>query len=125
MAQRQGESPAEIPREGPGSVRLLSRSTAVVRERGYSYSKHRRDDGVQALERITATLPMQPDRVEQREFEYERHGTLTLIANFHVVTGELVALTVGPTRTEENFVAHVVQTVATDPGRRGFSWWIS
>jgi transposase len=71
--------------------------------------------GIQALERIAATLPMQPGRVERREFEYERHGTLTLIANFHVVTGELVAATLGPTRTEEDFVAHVAQTVATDP----------
>src|SRR5208337_4663484 len=52
------------------------------------------------LERIAATLPMQPGRVERREFEYERHGTLTLIANFHVVTGQLVAATLGPTRTE-------------------------
>jgi len=30
---------------------------------------------------------MQPGRVERREFEYERHVTLRLIANFHVVTG--------------------------------------
>ena len=62
---------------------------------------------------------MQPGRVERREFEYERHGTLSLIANFHVVTGELVAPTLGPTRTEEDFVAHVAQTVATD---REASW---
>ena len=71
--------------------------------------------GIQALERIAATLPMQPGRVELREFEYERHGTLTLIGNFHVVTGEIVAPTLGPTRTEQDFVAHVTQTVATDP----------
>ncbi len=71
--------------------------------------------GIQARERIAATLPMVPGRVEAREFEYERHGTLTLIGNFHVVTGELVAPTLGPTRTEQDFVAHVAQTVATDP----------
>ena len=71
--------------------------------------------GIQALERIAATLPMGPGRQERREFEYERHGTLTLIGNFHVVTGELIAPTLGPTRTEEDFVAHVRQTVATDP----------
>ena len=71
--------------------------------------------GIQALERIAVTLPMQPGRVELREFEYERHGTLTLIGNFHVVTGEIVAPTLGPTRTEQDFVAHVTQTVATDP----------
>ncbi len=70
--------------------------------------------GIQALERIAATWPMGPGRVERREFEYERHGTLTLIGNFHVVTGELIAPSLGPTRTECDFVAHVTQTVATD-----------
>jgi hypothetical protein len=71
--------------------------------------------GIQALERIAATLPMTPGRVECREFEYKRHGTTTLIGNFHVVTGQLVAPTLGPTRTEADFVQHVAQTVATDP----------
>jgi transposase len=71
--------------------------------------------GIQALERIAATLPMKPGRVECREFEYERHGTLTLIGNFHVVTGQLLAPTLGPTRTEADFVQHVAQTVNTDP----------
>src|SRR3954465_2223623 len=49
--------------------------------------------GIQALERVAATIPMQPGHIELREFEYERHGTLTFIGNFHVVTGELVAPT--------------------------------
>lgn len=71
--------------------------------------------GIQALERITATLPMTPGHTECREFEYQRHGTTTLIGNFHVVTGQLVAPTLGPTRTETDFVQHVAQTVATDP----------
>jgi transposase len=72
--------------------------------------------GIQALERIAPTLPMGPGQTECREFEYARHGTLTLIGNFHVVTGELLAPSLGPTRTETDFVAHVAQTVATDPG---------
>lgn len=71
--------------------------------------------GIQALERIAATLPMQPGHTECREFEYKRHGTLTLIGNFDVVTGQLIAPTLGATRTEEDFVRHVSQTVATDP----------
>lgn len=71
--------------------------------------------GIQALERIAATLPMTPGHTECREFEYLRHGTTTLIGNFHVVTGQLVAPTLGPTRTEPDFVHHVAQTVATDP----------
>jgi transposase len=71
--------------------------------------------GIQALERVAATLAMKPGQVECREFEYKRHGTTTLIGNFHVVTGQLVAPTLGPTRTEADFVQHVAQTVATDP----------
>jgi transposase len=71
--------------------------------------------GLQALERIAATLPLKVGRVERREFEYERHGTLSLIGNFHVVTGQLVSPTLGPTRTEGDFVRHVGQTVALDP----------
>ncbi len=71
--------------------------------------------GIQALERVAATLPMQPGPVACREFEYKRHGTTTRIGNFHVVTGQLLAPTLGPTRTEADCVGPVAQTVATDP----------
>lgn len=71
--------------------------------------------GVQALERAAPTLPMQRGRCERREFEYLRHGTQTLIGNFHVVTGKLIAPTIQATRTEPDFVKHIAQTVATDP----------
>jgi len=71
--------------------------------------------GIQALERKAPTLPMRPGLVERREFEYIRHGTRCLIVNFEVATGRIVAPTVGPTRTEVDFVAHIAQTVASDP----------
>ncbi len=71
--------------------------------------------GVQALERAAPTLPMRAGQVERREFEYVRHGTLSFIVNFDVVTGAVVAPSCGPTRTEADFVAHLRQTVATDP----------
>ena len=58
---------------------------------------------------------MRPGLIERREFEYIRHGTLCLIANFQVATGQILAPTLGPTRTEADFVAHILQTVATDP----------
>ena len=38
-----------------------------------------------------------------------------MIVNFEVATGRIVAPTVGPTRTEVDFGAHIAQTVATDP----------
>ena len=71
--------------------------------------------GIQALERKHPTIPMGPGRVERREFEYLRHGTLTLIANFDVARGQVIAPSLGPTRTEEDFVAHLAHTVASDP----------
>jgi hypothetical protein len=70
--------------------------------------------GIQALEPLHPTLPMKPGLIERREFEYTRHGTQCLIANFEVATGDVIAPSVGATRTEEDFVAHVEQTVATD-----------
>ena len=71
--------------------------------------------GIQALERIAPTKPMEPGRVERREFEYERHGTLSLIANFDVVSGQVVSPSLGPTRTEADFAAHIERTIALDP----------
>jgi transposase len=71
--------------------------------------------GIQALQRIAATKPMQPGRPVCIEFEYKRHGTQTLIANLEVTTGELVSPTIGATRTDEDFARHVATTVAADP----------
>jgi len=74
--------------------------------------------GIQALERKHPTKPMRPGDVEKREFEYIRRGTLTLIANFDVATGEVPAPSLGPTRTEVDFAAHIAHTVATDPNAK-------
>jgi hypothetical protein len=71
--------------------------------------------GIQASERIAPTRPMKPGQVERREFEYARHGTQCLIGNFEVATGRVIAPTVPPTRTEEDFARHIAATVATDP----------
>lgn len=71
--------------------------------------------GMQAVERKFPTKPTRPGLTELREFEYVRHGTQCLIANFHVATGQVIAPTVGQTRTEDDFAAHVAQTVDTDP----------
>ena len=58
--------------------------------------------GLQALERKAPSRPMTYGACERIEFEYTRHGTLTLIGNFEVTTGELMTPTIGPTRTEAN-----------------------
>lgn len=52
---------------------------------------------------------------ERQEYEYIRHGTQCLIANFEVATGKPQTPSLGATRTEADFVAHIAQTVATAP----------
>jgi transposase len=71
--------------------------------------------GVQALERKDPNLPLAPGMVERREFEYIRHGTCSFIINRDVVTGQIIAPSDGPTRTEQDFLEHIKHTVATDP----------
>ena len=71
--------------------------------------------GIQALERAAPTIALRPGQPERREFEYIRHGTLSLMANFAVATGQIIRPSLGPTRTEDDFVAHVRQTVSSDP----------
>jgi len=70
--------------------------------------------GIQALERTMVT-PMRSGDVERVEFESTRHGTQCLLANFDVVSGQVIAPTVSATRTEADFAAHLQQTVALAP----------
>jgi hypothetical protein len=71
--------------------------------------------GIQALEPIHPVHPMGPGQPEAVEFEYERNGTQALIANFEVATGRVIVPSIGDTRTEADFVAHIAATVQTDP----------
>lgn len=74
--------------------------------------------GIQALERLHPALLMQPGKrsCERQEYEYKRHGTRCLIANFEVATGRIIAPSIGETRTNEDFASHIEKTIATDPG---------
>jgi len=78
--------------------------------------------GVQALERKYPDLPMQPGHVLRREFEYIRHGVLSWFINFDVVTGYVIEPSWGPTRTEEDALAHFQHLIASDP--RATKWRI-
>jgi len=71
--------------------------------------------GVQALERKHPGLPMCSGKVERREFEYIRHGTLSFICNFDVAQGKLAACTASKTRNEKDFVEHIQRRVDSDP----------
>jgi transposase len=71
--------------------------------------------GVQALSRKHPDLPMQPGHVLRREFEYERHGTLSFIINFDVAAGRVGQVSSGSTRNEADFLAHIRTTVEAHP----------
>lgn len=75
--------------------------------------------GIQALERIADDLPIGPDKPRAREFEYERHGTQTLIAGINVATGEVQGVC-GETRTEADFVNFVSRMIEQNPGYRTY-----
>ena len=71
--------------------------------------------GMQATERKFPSKPTKPGQIERIEGEYIRHGTLCLIASFHVVSGVVIASRIGPTRTEDDFAEHIQCTVDIDP----------
>lgn len=73
--------------------------------------------GLQALERAAPDKPAAPGHTAKHEVEYIRHGTTTLIGTLHVLTGVMFA-TLGLTRTEADFLAHVMRTVARDASAR-------
>lgn len=74
--------------------------------------------GIQALERIAPDKPVEPGKVERHEFNYKRHGTLTLIANFDVGTGKVVYSSIGSTRTESDFVDHIDNLISSSPSTK-------
>jgi transposase len=71
--------------------------------------------GIQALERNQKTKPIKPGLPARVEFEYTRHGTVCLFGNWHTVLGQVIAPTIRKTRTEEDFLWHIHQTISTDP----------
>lgn len=73
--------------------------------------------GVQALERVSPDLPMKAGKVQSIEFEYERHGTQTLLGGFNVATGEIQGL-VQETRTERDFVLLINYLITQNPGAK-------
>ena len=93
---------------------LYGQAPALVEagERGLST-----DDmtGIQALERTHPTRLMAPGQAERRECAYIRRGTVTLIANCDVAQGTVVTPSMGPTRTEEDFVNHIARPIASEP----------
>ena len=71
--------------------------------------------GIQAREHAHAPHRMRPGTIEAIEHESVRHGTTGLIASRNVVTGEIEAPLILPTRTEVDFVRHIREVVKLAP----------
>lgn len=92
----------------------------ALHEEGIHLVRTDEKSSIQALRRLHPTLPMRPGSIERQEHEYLRHGTRCLIANFEVATGKVIAPSIGPRRTNEDFAAHIARTIATDPDAAGW-----
>lgn len=99
-------------------INALYRTAPERAERGEASMSTDEMTGVQALEPKHPDLPMQRGRVLRREFEYQRHGTLSFIIDFDVASGQVGQVSAGPTRNEQDFAAHIQRTVASRPAIR-------
>jgi transposase len=96
-------------------VCALYRQATQLHKRGIHLVSTDEKTGIQALQHKYPAKPVRVGQVARLEHEYDRHGTLCLIANLEVATGRMVAPSVGPRRTEADFLAHIQQTVALAP----------
>jgi len=94
---------------------MVYKQAPKLAEQGEKVVSNDEMTGVQALERKHPGLPLCPGKVERREFEYIRHGTLSFIINFEVATGQIGFVSCGPTRTEQDYLNHIQTTVAAEP----------
>lgn len=98
-----------------GDINNLYKQAPELAKQGQRVESLDEMTGVQALERKHPDLPLLPGKVERREFEYIRHGTLAFILNFDIVTGKLVAGTAKSTRNEQDFLKHIQGRVTAEP----------
>lgn len=96
-------------------VCALYRQATQLYKRGIQLVSTDEKTGIQALQHLYPPKPVRAGQVARIEHDYDRHGTLCLIANLEVATGRMVAPSVGPRRTEADFLAHIQQTVALAP----------
>lgn len=70
--------------------------------------------GIQALERKYPDKPVRPGNLALHEFEYIRHGTISLIAFLRVADGRIRRPYLNSTRNEEDFCNAVRQLISED-----------
>lgn len=74
--------------------------------------------GIQANQKRAPTLPPQPGEIGKEETQYTRHGSVCLIAAWHVVLGQVIHHVVQKTRTNEDFVEFIKAMLATAPDEK-------
>lgn len=97
------------------AINALYRQAPALAETGEAVVSTDEMTGVQALERKSPGWPLAPGKVERREFEYIRHGTLSFIVDFGVATGQITQVSAGTTRNEADFLQHIQRTVENNP----------
>lgn len=114
LNNKRHENPEEFDQQVK-TVCQLYEQAPVLHEQGIHVVSCDEKTGIQALERAQPTKPMISGKPALIEHEYSRHGTQALIANLEIATGQCCTPSIGDTRTEADFVAHIEQTVAQDP----------
>ncbi len=72
---------------------------------------------IQAIKHLH-TQEAAPGKLQKIDPEYERNGTSCLIASRNVLTGQVNAYSLSQTRTQEDYLNHVKQIVATEPVKK-------
>jgi transposase len=93
----------------------------ALKEQGHLLVCTDEKSGMQVLQRCQPTRRAIPGHPERRERDYIRHGTRALIASFVVPTGEVV-WDLGPTRTNDDFAAHLLHTLNHFAGWPRITW---
>ncbi len=101
--------------EDAATICDLYKQAQELHQKGVHLISNDEKTGMQALERRYATKPAKPGVPVRREYEYIRHGTLCLMANFEIATGKIIAPSLGLTRNETDYVDHLTQTINLDP----------
>lgn len=96
-------------------INTLYRQAPELAKQGEIVVSNDEMTGVQALERAHPDHPTLPGQQRLIEYEYIRHGTLAFIVSFNVSLGGVIFVTSGPTRTEDDYVAHIRLMVAAHP----------
>ena len=96
-------------------INELYRQAPELAERGEIVISNDEMTGVQAREHKFPEKPTMAGKPRLIEYEYIRHGTLAFIVSFNVSQGGVLLATSGPTRTEEDYVAHMMLLVSTHP----------